>query len=114
MRLSYSDQLIGLDQQRRAKAYGREAKRFHLKLVIFASALSYLAARVAAWIYPKSVSHTWVDDVLVEVVEDDGLERVCSIFGCVFTASLFFSLSDDTSRRASQLFSSLTWFSRCW
>ncbi|EAN94377.1 hypothetical protein C3747_317g7 [Trypanosoma cruzi] len=92
MRLSYSDQLIGLDQQRRAKAYGREAKRFHLKLVIFASALSYLAARVAAWIYPKSVSHTWVDDVLVEVVEDDGLERVCSIFGCVFTASLFFFL----------------------
>ncbi|ESL08664.1 hypothetical protein TRSC58_03630 [Trypanosoma rangeli SC58] len=89
MRLSYGEQLIELDKHRRTKEYGRDAKRFHLKLVTFTSALLYLAARVEAWMYPRSVSHTWVDNVLVEVVEDDKLERVCSILGCVFAASLF-------------------------
>ncbi|RNF18881.1 uncharacterized protein Tco025E_04317 [Trypanosoma conorhini] len=105
MRLSYSEQLIELDQQRRAKAYGRDARRFHLKLLTFTSALLYLGARVAAWIYPRSVSHTWVDNVLVEVVEDDGVERVCSILGCVFAASLillsFLTLRGGGARRNS-------------
>ncbi|KEG08109.1 hypothetical protein DQ04_07991040 [Trypanosoma grayi] len=88
MRLSYGDHLIELDRQRRAKAYGRGAKRFHLKFLAASTALVYAVARLAAWVYPKKVTHAWIDDVLVEVTEDDVLERVCAVVGCICAASL--------------------------
>ncbi|KAH9580962.1 Cytochrome B561-related [Trypanosoma melophagium] len=89
MRLSYGDQLIELDQQRRARVYGRGAKRLHLKVLATTSALMYVVTRFVAWMYPKSVTHAWVDDVFVEVVEDDALESVCVILRWIFLWSMF-------------------------
>ncbi|ORC84840.1 uncharacterized protein TM35_000401070 [Trypanosoma theileri] len=89
MRLSYGDQLIELDRQRRAKVYGRGAKRFHLKVLAATSAVMYVVTRIAASMYPKSVTHAWVDDVLVEVVEDDAMESLCVILRWIFLGSMF-------------------------
>lgn len=108
MRLSYSEKLIELDRKRRTEAYGGEAKRFHLKIVAFTTALLYVVLRVVAWFCPKSVSYTWIDTVLVEIVEDDWLGSVCSVLGWVFVVSLsllllLFLVSRRSGRRRSSL-----------
>ncbi|CCD20211.1 hypothetical protein, conserved in T.vivax, (fragment), partial [Trypanosoma vivax Y486] len=105
MRFSYSDQLIKLDQQRRAAAHGSNARRFHLKVVAFASLLLCTLIRLAAWLHPKKATHVWIDNVLVEVFEDSKLDKVCGLLEGLFVASfvvllllsLFRSKSDHTN-----------------
>lgn len=88
MRLSYADQLIELDRQRRNIVYGRETKRFHLKIIAAISGVLYATLYVMAWLYPRGVTHVWIDDVLVEVLEDSMIEQVGGVSGCIFVASL--------------------------
>nr|CCC91579.1 unnamed protein product [Trypanosoma congolense IL3000] len=98
MRLSYADQLIQLDQQRRKVAYGRDTKRRHMKIVAVIAGVLYTITRVTIWLYPRDVTHAWIDNVLVEVVEDSMLDQACDVFGCVFVVSSVFFMLLSLSR----------------
>ncbi|GET85871.1 hypothetical protein, conserved [Leishmania tarentolae] len=75
MRYSHSRMLLDMERQQRDDPQGWKARMRHLTWLTLALFGFYFVCTYNVWRYPRPVRHVWIDNVLVEVVEDDWVER---------------------------------------
>ncbi|KAG5511742.1 hypothetical protein GH5_08051 [Leishmania sp. Ghana 2012 LV757] len=76
MRYSHCRTLLEVERQQRGDRHGWRARVRHVKWLAVLLLSLYVVCTYNVWRHPRPVRHVWVDNVLVEVVEDDWVVTV--------------------------------------
>lgn len=93
MRRSHCQRILEIERERRQSSHGRTARLTQLSCATAALLALFVFMSYRRWRHPTPVSHAWIDEVLVEVLEDnwaDAMREVvmwlCVACGSVLTA----------------------------
>ncbi|CCW61139.1 unnamed protein product [Phytomonas sp. EM1] len=88
MRYSHCQRVLETEHKRQTHLLGREGRITQLKYTTTALLLLYVICCFSSWRHPKPTSHIWIDEVLVEVLEDSWTATITGLlFWLLFMSS---------------------------
>lgn len=78
MRYSYYRQLIKEERRQRGSHYGQQARQRQLLTLTGLLLGLYIICTYNVWRHPRPIHHVWIDDVLVEVIEENWIDKARS------------------------------------
>lgn len=75
MNRTYQEKLLDLERSERERKFGKQARAADLRVATVVCGLLFLLMQFRLWQKPPTISHVWIDEVLVEVVGEDKLRR---------------------------------------